>query len=199
MAESLEDRVARLSERADRSAAPPWTPTDTTAGHPSAIAGVVVEVGVKHDAGYEKKQTVTTVTIRTVEGDEWCVWCFGKLLDQELARAPLGSVVAVTYKGRKQGRDAEYHDYRVVVDVGELPSGSAPLTPRPPAPPVEQPPVDEPPATSPSVECEACGFAGGKHAAGCPSKPEPPAPSKCEACGFLDGHHRDGCPNDIPF
>lgn len=198
---SLEDRVARLTERADRPSAPAWTPDVAKAGHPLAIAGEIVEIGWRQNVGYENRQTVALVTIRTPAGEEWCLWCWGKILDQELARAPVGAVVAVKYEGKKEGKSNTYNLWRVVIEQGEMSHGSAPLSPIAAVVIDEVEPIATEPARAPDPphgvgECEACGFANGKHAAGCPSKP---APERCGECGFLGGHHAEGCSSDIPF
>jgi hypothetical protein len=196
--DNLEDKVERLLERADRPAAPAWMPNKPSEGHPSAIAGEVVENAFKPGAGYEGRG-LTVVTVRQPDGVEWAVWCTGRILAQDLAGVPVGAVVAISYLGRQQGKGSEYEGWRVVVDRGDLVEASQ-------GPPLERrvehehtepvrAPAPEPPAIA-AADCGTCGGRQGRHASGCPAAA---APTVCNSCGFLNGHHREGCPDDIPF
>lgn len=192
--DSLEERVRRAAERADRPQASSWTPNKPGAGHPVEIAGEVVERAVKQNVGFENKQTVAIVTVRQVDGAEWAVWCFGKVLADDLAAAPIGAVVFVRYDGLSPdgGKGGKgYERYRVVVDAGD--QVAEPVAAAAP-PPIEVEPEPVAPAPPPVEVCGACG-GDGRHLPGCPER----ASEKCDECQFVGGHHRDGCSSDIPF
>jgi hypothetical protein len=192
--DNLEERVARLLQRVDRPAAAAWMPNRPSEGHPSAIAGEVVENAFKPGAGYEGRG-LTVVTLRQPDGVEWAVWCTGRILAQDLASVPVGAVVAISYLGRQQGKGSEYEGWRVVVDRGDLIQASEG---RPPERRVEHEHTEPAAPSDPPAAIEACRVCGesGRHAPGCPARPEP---EPCGSCGFLGGHHAPGCPDDIPF
>lgn len=179
-----------MAERAEAERAESWNPKEHQE-HPRLIAGLVLERRLRRGMGFEGAD-VETVLIHEPEGKDWLLWLFGTVLENEFAGIQPGDVVAVKHEGHKEGGRGTkgYEGFRVSVDQAARQPVATTVEEQP-----HEPTEPAPPAADVAV-CEQCGFAGGKHAAGCPGKPEP---VKCESCGFVDGHHAAGCPNDIPF
>jgi hypothetical protein len=160
-ADDLARRAAALLERANADPPTTWKPRDRAARHPQAIAGEVVEKATKIGRGWNGAD-VDVVTIRTPEGAEWSVWCFGAILEQDLAGVQVGDVVAVKYEGHREGKNNGYELFRVVVHrggFGRLPAG------------VETPAAaDDSAGITAPIRCEACGFDEPEHAQGCPNE-----------------------------
>ena len=148
MSGDLEQRAAELAERATGPAPESWRPDKPELEHPNPIIGVLLRIVDGPDRGYGPTKIAE---LRDVDGRDWAVWLLGQVLQEEFERqqpAP-GELVAVYFDGRRQGRDAEYRSYRLVVDrQAENFAGATEIGPS-------------------EVRCEMCGGVEPDHAPGC--------------------------------
>jgi hypothetical protein len=105
------ERVRRLAAQTEHEHPESWRPEP---------GDVLVGTFVRRDSGvssYDGK-TYTIVVIRDENGVEHGVWAFHTALRQQLsaARPKPGEAIALRYRGKRQGANATYHDWRVAVD-----------------------------------------------------------------------------------
>jgi hypothetical protein len=181
-AAAFAERAAAMQERLDAPDPTTWRPDDPSEGHPALLIGELLSVQEGMTKSYGPKQIAV---IRDVEGQLWSVWLLHTVLVNEFFRQQprLGEMVAIRWEGRVSPEGgAAYEKYSVVVDrpggqvawrdaeggraepVAAAPPPFAGAQPEP-APPVPQP--LPPAAEQDPTLCPTCGFANGRHAAGC--------------------------------
>jgi hypothetical protein len=105
------DRYEALAAETEREHAEAWRPK---------AGDCLVGEYVRKDAGvgsYDGK-TYSILVLKDRDGVEHAVWCFHAVLRERLAalKPKLGELVAVRYRGKRQGANAAYHDYAVEIE-----------------------------------------------------------------------------------
>jgi hypothetical protein len=108
---ATEDRYDRLAQETEREHAEAWRPN---------AGDVLVGEYVRRDAGVSSYdgRSHPILVLKDRNGVEHAVWCFHAVLRERLAalKPKVGELVAVRYKGKRQGANAAYHDYAVEIE-----------------------------------------------------------------------------------
>jgi hypothetical protein len=108
------DRYEALAAETEREHAEAWRPKP---------GDVLVGQYTRRDAGVSSYdgRTHPILVLKDRTGVEHAVWCFHAVLRERLAalKPKVGELVAVRYKGKRQGANAAYHDYAVEIERAE--------------------------------------------------------------------------------
>jgi hypothetical protein len=170
------DAARALQERLDAPEPETWRPDDPASGHNRLLIGELVAVQDGRTVWGEKQIAV----LRDGEGRLWNVWLLNKVLVEEFSRQQpkIGEMLAVSYDGVVHRENAsDYEKYRLMIHRPGQPvawhTADGDPEPAPPAAAAAQA-APQPAPAQPSLDeqtaiCDECGFANGRHAAGCSS------------------------------
>lgn len=133
------------------------------------ITGKMVDVALIDPNGQGQ---YPCVTLEEVDGERRAIHAFHSVLQKEIARRrpKIGDELTITYQGKKEGVNREYHSYKVLGGQGNQVNWDSFL------PPDERQASSEPPIPSSAGASDAPGISAGAPADMGPLPPKPPAP-----------------------